>query len=43
MHNIERNFDGMGWIHLAQQCPVTNTFEHGEKLSGSIKGWEFLE
>jgi hypothetical protein len=31
---------GWGWIRL---CPVIDTCEHSNELSGSMKGREFLD
>jgi hypothetical protein len=39
----EIEWDGMDWIDLAQDRDQEGSYEHGNKLSGSIKCWEVLE
>jgi hypothetical protein len=38
----EIGWDGVDWIHLAQDRPVVGSHEHSNEPSGSIKSWEFL-
>jgi hypothetical protein len=35
--------DGADWIQLAQDSPVTNTYEHGDEHIGSLKGKELID
>jgi hypothetical protein len=39
----EIRWEGVDWIHLARERDQWRTGEHGNELSGSIKGWEFLD
>jgi len=40
----EVGWEGVDWIHLAQdRGPVAGSCEHGNELSLSIKGVEFID
>jgi hypothetical protein len=39
----EIGWEGVDWIHLAQDIPVVGSCEDGDEPSGSIKGGKFLD
>jgi hypothetical protein len=43
MNLRETGWEGVDWIHLAQDRPVASPCEHRNELLASIKGREFLD
>jgi hypothetical protein len=39
----EIGWEGVDWMHLAQDSPVADLCEHSNELLHSIKGGEFLD
>jgi hypothetical protein len=41
MNLEEKGWVGVGWIHLAQERPVADSYEHVNETLDSTKCWEF--
>jgi hypothetical protein len=39
----EIGWDGVDWIHMAQDMTVEGSCEYGNEPSGTMKSWEVLE